>query len=156
MKHTLLQIGKTRESWLKEGVMDYQNRLSHYCGFNEITLPDLRNISGTTATGIKKREGELYLKKIRKEDYIILLDESGKIFTSEEFAAFIQKLMNSGRNIVWLIGGAYGFSEEVYARADEKISLSRLTFSHQMVRLIFAEQLYRGMTIIKGEPYHHA
>jgi len=156
MKITLLQTGKTRFGYLQEGINDYHKRISHYLPFEEITIPDLKNTKNLGVPEIKKKEGEMILKFIDKSVRLILLDERGKQEDSEKFAAFIVKNMNSGRDIVFLIGGAYGFSEEVYSRADEKISLSKMTFSHQLVRLIFAEQLYRAMTIIRGEPYHHS
>lgn len=156
MQITLIQTGKTRFAYLQEGIIDYQKRLMHYINFEEITIPDLKNSKNLTISEIKKREGEQFLKLIDKGAFLILLDEKGKEMTSLEFADFIRKNLNSGRDIVLLIGGAYGFSEEVYNRANDKISLSKMTFSHQMVRLIFAEQLYRAMTIIKGEPYHHS
>lgn len=156
MQITLIQTGKTRFSYLQEGISDYQSRLKHYINFEEITLPDIKNAKSLSFAEIKKKEGEQLLKIIDKSSFLILLDEKGKQSSSEEFAEFIRKSMNSGRDIVLVIGGAFGFSEEVYNRANDKISLSKMTFSHQLVRLIFAEQLYRAMTIIKGEPYHHS
>jgi 23S rRNA (pseudouridine1915-N3)-methyltransferase len=156
MQITLIQTGKTRFSYLQEGISDYHKRICHYVNFEEITVPDLKKAKNLSASEIKKKEGEQVLKIIDKAAFLILLDEQGKQSSSEEFAGFIRKNMNSGRDIVMLIGGAYGFSQDIYARANDKISLSKMTFSHQMVRLIFAEQLYRAMTIIKGEPYHHS
>jgi len=156
MQITLIQTGKTRFSYLQEGISDYQNRLKHYINFEEITLPDIKNAKSLIFAEIKRKEGEQLLKLIDKSAFLILLDEKGKQSGSEEFAEFIRKSMNSGRDIVLVIGGAFGFSEDVYNRANDKISLSKMTFSHQLVRLIFAEQLYRAMTIIKGEPYHHS
>jgi len=156
MRITLIQLGKTRFSYLQEGISDYHKRIQHYVTFEEVTLPDLKNSKNLSVSEIKKKEGEQVLKLIEKAAFLVLLDERGKQNSSEEFAEFLLKNMNSGRDIVLLIGGAYGFSEEVYSRANDKISLSRLTFSHQLVRLIFAEQLYRAMTIIRGEPYHHS
>ncbi len=156
MRITLIQLGKTRFSYLQEGISDYHKRIQHYVTFEEVTLPDLKNSKNLSVFEIKKKEGEQVLKLIEKAAFLVLLDERGKQNSSEEFAEFLLKNMNSGRDIVLLIGGAYGFSEEVYSRANDKISLSRLTFSHQLVRLIFAEQLYRAMTIIRGEPYHHS
>lgn len=156
MQITLIQTGKTRFSYLQEGISDYQSRLKHYINFEEITLPDIKNAKSLSFAEIKKKEGEQLLKVIDKSSFLILLDEKGKQSSSEEFAGFIRKSMNSGRDIVLVIGGAFGFSEDVYNRANDKISLSKMTFSHQLVRLIFAEQLYRAMTIIKGEPYHHS
>ncbi len=156
MRITLIQLGKTKFSYLQEGISDYHKRIQHYITFEEVSLPDLKNSKNLSVPEIKKREGEQVLKLIDKAAFLVLLDERGKQNSSEEFAEFVLKNMNSGRDIVLLIGGAYGFSEEVYSRANDKISLSRLTFSHQLVRLIFAEQLYRAMTIIRGEPYHHS
>jgi 23S rRNA (pseudouridine1915-N3)-methyltransferase len=155
MQITLIQTGKTRFTYLREGVNDYHKRIRHYINFEEITIPDLKNSKNLNAAEIKKKEGEQFLRLIDKAAFLILLDERGKQSSSEEFAEFIRKNMNSGRDIVLIIGGAYGFSEEVYSRANDKFSLSKMTFSHQLVRLIFAEQLYRAMTIIRGEPYHH-
>ncbi len=156
MRITLIQVGKTRFPYLQEGISDYQKRIEHYVNFDEITIQDLKNTKNLSTTEVKKKEGEQILKIVDKSAYLVLLDERGKQYSSEEFADFIKKSMNSGRDIVLLIGGAYGFSEDVYSRANDKISLSKMTFSHQLVRLIFAEQLYRAMTIIKGEPYHHS
>lgn len=156
MQITLIQIGKTKFSYLQEGISDYQKRLKHYINFEEVTIADLKNAKNLSSAEIKKKEGEMLLKLIDKAAFLVLLDERGKQSSSEEFAEFIRKNMNSGKDIVLVIGGAYGFSEDVYSRANDKISLSKMTFSHQLVRLIFAEQLYRAMTIIKGEPYHHS
>ena len=155
MKITFIQTGKTTSGYLKEGICIYHERIHHYVNFEEITIPDLKNTKNLTFDVIKNREGELIIKNLKATDYVILLDEKGKISNSLEFAEFIQKKIIYGKDIVFVIGGAYGFSQEVYKRSNELISLSKMTFSHQMVRLIFAEQLYRAMTIIKGEPYHH-
>jgi 23S rRNA (pseudouridine1915-N3)-methyltransferase len=156
MQITLIQIGKTKFSYLQDGISDYQKRLKHYINFEEVTIADLKNAKNLSSAEIKKKEGEMLLKLIDKAAFLVLLDERGKQSSSEEFAEFIRKNMNSGKDIVLVIGGAYGFSEDVYSRANDRISLSKMTFSHQLVRLIFAEQLYRAMTIIKGEPYHHS
>lgn len=155
MKISLLLVGKTLKGWIKDGLDVYESRLGHYVGFNIVEIPELKNVSALTREQIKKKEGELILKAIRPEDNVILLDERGVQRSSIENAEFLQSEMAKGRNIVYVIGGAYGFSEEVYARANGKVSLSRMTFSHQMVRVIFAEQLYRAFTIMNGEPYHH-
>lgn len=155
MKVTLIQTGKTRLSYLNEGISDYQKRLSHYLSFDELTLPDLKNRKNLSVEEIKVREGEQLLKNCKPVDVVILLDEKGKVYSSVELAGYLQKKINIGRDIVLVIGGAYGFSQEVYRRANDMISLSRMTFSHQLVRLILVEQLYRAMTIIRGEPYHH-
>ena len=156
MKICLLTVGKTDIGWVREGLETYSSRLSHYVPFSVREIPELKNTSALTRTQIKEREGELILKAIKPTDRVILLDERGKEYRSVEFAEEIRRLsLAGGKDIVFVIGGAYGFSEAVYARSVGKISLSRMTFSHQMVRTIFAEQLYRAFTIIKGEPYHH-
>lgn len=155
MKITLLLVGKTLKGWIKDGLDVYEGRLGHYVGFNIVEIPELKNVSALTKDQIKKKEGELILKAVRSDDNLILLDERGKERSSLEWASFLQTEMAKGKNIVYVVGGAYGFSEEVYARSNGKVSLSRMTFSHQMVRVIFAEQLYRAFTIINGEPYHH-
>lgn len=156
MKICLLTVGKTDIGWVREGLETYSSRLSHYVPFSVCEIPELKNTSALTRTQIKEREGELILKAIKPTDRVILLDERGKEYRSVEFAVEIRRLsLAGGKDIVFVIGGAYGFSEAVYARSVGKISLSRMTFSHQMVRTIFAEQLYRAFTIIKGEPYHH-
>lgn len=156
MKICLLTVGKTDIGWVREGLETYSSRLSHHVPFSVCEIPELKNTSALTRTQIKEREGELILKAIKPTDRVILLDERGKEYRSVEFAEEIRRLsLAGGKDIVFVIGGAYGFSEAVYARSVGKISLSRMTFSHQMVRTIFAEQLYRAFTIIKGEPYHH-
>ena len=156
MKICLLTVGKTDIGWVREGLETYSSRLSHYVPFSVCEIPELKNTSALTRTQIKERDGELILKAIKPTDRVILLDERGKEYRSVEFAEEIRRLsLAGGKDIVFVIGGAYGFSEAVYARSVGKISLSRMTFSHQMVRTIFAEQLYRAFTIIKGEPYHH-
>jgi len=155
MKISLIQTGKTKTAYLKEGINEYHRRLKKYGSFKEITIPDLKNTRNLSIEEIKNKEGILSLKHCKPGDFIILLDENGKILSSTELAGYLEKKCNLGRDIVLVIGGAYGFSKEMYKRADDIISLSRLTFSHELVRLILAEQLYRVMTIIKGEPYHH-
>ena len=156
MKICLLTVGKTDIGWVREGLETYSSRLSHYVPFSVCEIPELKNTSALTRTQIKEREGELILKAIKPTDRVILLDERGKEYRSVEFAEEIRRLsLAGGKDIVFVIGGAYGFPEAVYARSVGKISLSRMTFSHQMVRTIFAEQLYRAFSIIKGEPYHH-
>ena len=156
MRLTLLTVGKTDIPWVKEGLEMYVSRLKHYVNFELKEIPELKKVSALTKEQIKQKEGELVLKELRPSDELILLDEHGREFRSLEFASFLeQKMASSSRDIVFLIGGAYGFSPEVYSRADSKISLSKMTYSHQLVRTIFAEQLYRAFTIIKGEPYHH-
>lgn len=134
----------------------YQSRLVHYVPFTIVEIPELKNMSAFTKEQIKEKEGELILKNMRPSDEVVLLDEHGKEYRSVTFAKMLEeKMSRSGRDLVFVIGGAYGFSGDVYTRADSKISLSQMTFSHQIVRTIFAEQLYRAFTIIKGEPYHH-
>lgn len=156
MKITLLTVGKTDRDWVKQGLDIYVSRLRHYIPFGIVEIPELKNVSALSKEQIKSREGELILKNIRPTDDVILLDEHGKEYTSVELARTIQeKISYTGKDMVFVIGGAYGFSSEVYSRANSRISLSRMTFSHQMVRAIFAEQLYRAFTIMKGEPYHH-
>lgn len=156
MKITLLTVGKTDIRWVREGLEIYISRLKHYIPFSLTEIPELKNASSLSKDQIKAREGELILKSIKPSDEVILLDEHGKEYTSMEWARNMEKRMSgSGRDMVFVIGGAYGFSDDVYSRCDGKVSLSRMTFSHQMVRTIFAEQLYRAFTIIRGEPYHH-
>lgn len=156
MKITLLTVGKTDKAWVREGMDIYMSRLSHYVKFAVNEIPELKNVSALSKDEIKSREGELILKNVRNEDFVILMDEHGKEYTSVEFAKVLEKrLSGSSSDMVFVIGGAYGFSQEVYVRGNAKISLSKMTFSHQMVRAIFVEQLYRAFTIMRGEPYHH-
>ena len=156
MKVSFWVIGKTSFKYLDEGIGIYQKRLSHYLNFEYTIIPDIKNAKNLTKEQIKIKEGELVLKKLNSSDFLVLLDENGKEFNSVKFAQYIEKLQQqSHKRIVFLVGGAYGFSKDVYQRANTKIALSQMTFSHQMVRLFFIEQLYRAMTIIKGEPYHH-
>ena len=156
MKITLLTVGKTDKDWVRQGLDIYISRLKHYIPFTLAEIPELKNVSSLSTAQIKTKEGELILKQVKPGEDLILLDEKGKQFTSVEFAKVLQDKINYiGKDIVFVIGGAYGFSDAVYARADSKISLSKMTFSHQMVRAIFAEQIYRAFTIMKGEPYHH-
>jgi 23S rRNA (pseudouridine1915-N3)-methyltransferase len=156
MKVLLLMIGKTSERWLQQGVNQYFERLSHYLPFENKALADVKNAGKMKPDALKQIEGEAILKALDNTDRVVLLDEGGRHFSSRDFAEFIEKQMLSGaRRLVFIVGGAWGFSEEVYKRANSKISLSRMTFSHQMVRVIFVEQLYRAMTILKNEPYHH-
>lgn len=156
MKITLLTVGKTDREWVRQGLELYVARLKHYIPFALVEIPELKNVSALSKSQIKTKEGELILKNIRPEDDVILLDEHGRQYSSVEFAKVMQdKISYYGKDIIFIIGGAYGFSQEVYDRANSKISLSKMTFSHQMVRTIFAEQIYRAFTIIRGEPYHH-
>lgn len=156
MKVELRMIGKTNFDYLNEGMQLYEKRLKHYLSFESQVIPDIKNPKSLDADQIKQKEGALILQKLQKEDCLLLLDEKGKEFTSVAFAGYLEKLFySSKKRIVFQIGGAFGFSQEVYDRADGKLALSKMTFSHQMVRLFFLEQLYRAMTIIKGEPYHN-
>ena len=156
MKITLLTVGKTDRDWVRQGLDIYVSRLKHYVSFAMTEIPELKNASSLSREQIKVREGELILKNFKPADDVILLDERGREYSSLEFAKVLQdKISYIGKDIVFVIGGAYGFSDEVYRRADSRMSLSKMTFSHQMVRAIFAEQIYRAFTIIRGEPYHH-
>ena len=156
MKITLLTVGKTDRDWVKQGLDIYTSRLKHYVPFSIVEIPELKNVSALSKEQIKSKEGELIMKNLRPTDDVVLLDERGKEYTSVEFAKILQdKISYVGKDIVFIIGGAYGFSEEIYRRANSKMSLSRMTFSHQIVRAIFTEQLYRAFTILKNEPYHH-
>ncbi|MBP9016986.1 MAG: 23S rRNA (pseudouridine(1915)-N(3))-methyltransferase RlmH [Paludibacteraceae bacterium] len=157
MKFVLINIGKTIDIHLSSLQEQYQNRLKHYLSFEVVNIPELKNTKNLSASEQAAKESELILKKLEVGDNVILLDERGTEFSSIEFADFLSKKMHlSNKRIVFVTGGAYGFSEDLYRRANDMVSLSRMTFSHQMVRLIFVEQLYRAMTILKGEPYHHA
>ena len=156
MKIVLLAIGKTNEQYLIEGISQYQKRLKHYTQFEMLEIPNIKNSKNFSNTELMKREGELILKQLQSSDHLVLLDDKGKDFTSSKFAEKLQSWMLSGKKrLVFVIGGAYGFSKNVYARGNEKLSLSKMTFSHQMVRLFFVEQIYRGYTILNNEPYHH-
>lgn len=156
MRISLLTVGKTDVKWVREGLETYVSRLSHYVPFSLEEIPELRNASALSREQIREKEGELILRRLKDTDEVILLDEHGREYRSVEWAAFLgEKLSRSSRDLVFVVGGAYGFSRKVYDRAASRLSLSKMTFSHQMVRTIFAEQLYRAFTIIKGEPYHH-
>jgi 23S rRNA (pseudouridine1915-N3)-methyltransferase len=156
MKVTLILNGKTEDDYIQKGFAIFEQRLKHYLPFESIVIPALKNTKALSIEQQKQKEAELVFKCLQPADRLILLDENGKEYSSPGFSAFIQQQMNSGiKNLVFVVGGPYGFSEELYKRATAKISLSKMTFSHQMVRLFFAEQLYRAMTILKNEPYHH-
>jgi len=156
MKITLLAISKTTEKYLQDGIAIYENRLQHYCKFQRIEIPELKNSKNLSFEQQKQKEAELILSKISNSEFVVLLDENGKEFSSLNFSAEINKWMNQSiSNVTFIIGGPYGFDQSIYNRANLKISLSKLTFSHQMVRLFFVEQLYRAFSILKGEPYHH-
>ena len=156
MNIKLLAIGKTDDKNLQALLDEYIKRLTFYVKFDLEVIPDVKNAKNMSIDQQKEKEGNLLLAKVGSGDWVLLLDEKGKKYTSLQFADFLQKRMNSGiKNLIFVIGGPYGFSPEVYARANGKISLSDMTFSHQMVRLFFVEQLYRGYTILRNEPYHH-
>ena len=155
MKITLLVVGKTTSVQIESLIQEYLKRLTHYIPFVLQVIPELKNTKALTPEQQKLAEGDLILRAINSSTDLVLLDEHGKEFRSVEFADYVQKRMSSGRDVVFVVGGPYGFSEAVYQRANGKISLSKMTFSHQMVRLFFVEQLYRAMTILRGEPYHH-
>jgi 23S rRNA (pseudouridine1915-N3)-methyltransferase len=156
MKVKLLMVGKTVQDYIIKGFNDYQQRLVHYLPYETKVIPDVKNTKNLDIEQQKIKEGELILNQVQNSDFVVLLDENGKELSSVNFAHWIEKQMFTGlKNVVFVIGGAYGFSASVYKRSNFKLSLSKMTFSHQMVRLLFIEQLYRAMTILKGEPYHH-
>ena len=155
MKIELIQVGKTVNQIFVEGINEYLGRIKHYVPFNITTIPEIKNTKSLSESQQKTLEGTLILKQLQAQDTVVLLDEHGKEFRSVEFAVWLEKQQQVARRLVFVIGGPYGFSDDVYERANSKISLSKMTFSHQMVRLIFCEQLYRACTIIQGEPYHH-
>jgi len=156
MKIKLLTIGATPKNYLLEGEVLFDKRIKNYIAFEKIEIPDVRNAKSLSKEQIKSEEGRLILHKIQSSDVVVLLDERGKELRSVEFADWMQQIMNQGpKQIVFVVGGPYGFSEEVYARANRKLSLSQMTFSHQMIRLFFMEQLYRAFSILNNEPYHH-
>lgn len=155
MRTELILVGKTTDKLYTSGINDYRERVSHYMPFTINTIPALKNTKSLSEDQQKKSEGELILKLIQPSDTVVLLDEHGVERTSMEMASWLERKQQTARRLIFVIGGPYGFSPDVYRRADEKISLSRMTFSHQMVRLVFTEQLYRACTIIRGESYHH-
>lgn len=156
MKITLLTVGKTTTDYLVKGIETYASRIVHYMPFEIISIPDIRNTRAITRDQQKEREGEAILGALQPSDLVILLDERGKELTSRELSESIGRYANQGtKRLVYVVGGPYGFSERIYARANGKLSLSRMTFPHEMVRLFFVEQIYRAMTIMRGEPYHH-
>lgn len=156
MKITLLLIGKTTTKYMQEGIELYVKRLAHYIPFEIRLLPDIKASKTLSSDKQKEMESLICLSAIGQSDYVVLLDERGKEMTSREFAGYIdKKMITVPKNLVFVIGGPYGFAESMYARANEKLSLSKMTFSHEMIRLFFVEQIYRAMTILKGEPYHH-
>lgn len=156
MKISLIAIGKTEDKYLIEGIDKYLNRLKHYINFSFTVIPDIKNTKNLTEAQQKSKEAELILKQLNNSDVVVLMDEKGKKYSSVQFSQYINKQMvGSVQNMVFIIGGPYGFDESIYKRANSSVSLSDMTFSHQMVRLFFVEQLYRAFTILKNEPYHH-
>ena len=155
MKTILILVGKTTDKHFQAGISDYASRISHYMPFDIVTIPELKNTKSLSEEQQKTMEGELILKQIQPSDTVVLLDEHGKELRSIELAKWLEQKQQTARRLVFVIGGPYGFSKAIYNRANEQLSLSKLTFSHQMIRLIFTEQVYRACTIIRGEPYHH-
>ncbi len=156
MKIVLLAVGKTSTPYIASAVGEYERRINRYLPFEISVIPDLKSSRALTEEVQKQREGAAILASLQPGDYMVLLDERGREMTSREFAADIDLRMVRGlKRLIYVVGGPYGFSPEVYARADAKLSLSRMTFTHEMVRLFFTEQIYRAMTILRGEPYHH-
>ena len=155
MKTLLILVGKTTDRHFQAGIADYTERIRHYMPFELVTIPELKNTKSLSEDQQKTAEGEQILKLIQPSDTVVLLDEHGRELRSIEFARWLEQKRNTARRLIFIIGGPYGFSPAVYARANEQLSLSKMTFSHQMIRLVFTEQVYRACTIIKGEPYHH-
>lgn len=156
MKISLFVVGKTNHTYLSPGIDDYTKRINHYIPFNIQYIADAKNTKNLSQAQQKQAEGQNLLNAFDKSDYVVLLDERGKEFTSKDFSSFIEKKMQTvAKRLVFVVGGPYGFSEDIYQRANEKISLSKMTFPHDLIRLIFTEQLYRSFTIMNNEPYHH-
>lgn len=156
MKISLLAIGKTNAKYLQEGILQYLKRIGYYIPFEIKILPDIKTSKSLTVDKQKELEAEVFLSQIQQGDFVVLLDERGKEMTSRDYASYIEKKMITvSKNLIFVIGGPYGFAKSVYDRANDKISFSKMTFSHEMIRLFFVEQLYRAMTILRGEPYHH-
>jgi 23S rRNA (pseudouridine1915-N3)-methyltransferase len=156
MKLVLLMTGKTGQSWIREGMAEYEKRISKYARLEIVTLPDVKNPGNRSAERVKEKEAEKILSTLKNDDYVILLDVHGKDYSTNELAEYLRKaIVLPKKRLVFVIGGPWGFHESVSIRADHVLSLSRLTFSHQVVRLLFAEQLYRALTVIAGDPYHH-
>ncbi len=156
MNIKLILVGKTEEKYLREGIEIFEKRLKNYINFEMIIIPSLKETKSLSPQTVKEKEGELILKQVLKYDKIILFDEKGLEFTSMDYSVFLQKHMNAGvKNLCFVVGGAFGFSDEVYKKADQKVALSKMTFSHQMIRLLIVEQIYRAFTILKNEPYHN-
>ncbi len=157
MRVKLIVVGKTSEAYLQEGEKEYENRLRRFVSFDQVVIPELKGVKSLSVEQVKQKESDLILKQFAASDYVILLDEKGREFTSQGFSNFFDKKGLQGvSSLVFVVGGAFGFHEKVYARSNEKLALSKMTYSHQMVRLIFKEQLYRAFTISKGHPYHHS
>lgn len=156
MEIVLLTVGKTTQSYVQSGIDDFTKRLKRYTPYKIEYLPDIKGAKSLSSDMQKEKEGEMILGYVSESDYCILLDEHGVEYTSMQFSRYIQKVMVSGRKrVVFIVGGPYGFSKNVFSRADAKLSLSKMTFTHEMIRLFFTEQVYRAMTILRGEPYHH-
>lgn len=155
MKTVLILVGKTTDRHFQAGIDDYVGRIGHYMPFETVTIPELKNTKKLSEDQQKTAEGELILKQLQPSDTVVLLDEHGRELRSVDFARWLEQKRNTARRLVFVVGGPYGFSQAVYDRANEQLSLSKMTFSHQMIRLVFTEQVYRACTIIKGEPYHH-
>lgn len=156
MEICVINVGKTNASWIKEGIDLFESRIVKYIKYSSISIPDIKNSRNLSIDTIKEEEGKLILQNLSSSDLVVLMDEKGKELSSREFSEWIQKQMNSGRKrLTIIIGGPYGFSESVYKKADSKLALSKMTFTHEMAKLILTEQIYRGMTLLKGEPYHH-
>jgi len=155
MKTELILVGRTTDKHFQAGIEDYAGRIGHYMPFGITVINELKSTKSLSEEQQKTAEGKLIMKQLQTSDTVVLLDEKGREMRSVELARWLEQKQSTARRLVFVIGGPYGFSQEVYDRADEKLSLSKLTFSHQMVRLVFTEQIYRACTIIKGEPYHH-
>ena len=155
MKTELILVGKTTDKHFEAGISDYAARIAHYMPFGMTTIPELKNTKKLSEEQQKEAEGELILRQLQPQDWVVLLDERGSQLRSVELARWLEQKRHTARRLVFVVGGPYGFSQAVYARTNEMLSLSKMTFSHQMVRLVFTEQIYRACTIIKGEPYHH-
>ncbi|MDB2317288.1 23S rRNA (pseudouridine(1915)-N(3))-methyltransferase RlmH [Flavobacteriales bacterium] len=156
MKILFLVVGKTDDKYLLEGIEKYRLRLKHYIGFDYVEIPDIKNRKSLSESQQKKQESDLIFAKLKVGDHMVLLDEKGQVFRSLTFANHLQQKMNSGiKRLVFVVGGPYGFDDSLYVKAQGKVSLSKMTFSHQMIRLFFVEQVYRAMTILRNEPYHH-
>ena len=152
----VVSVGKISSGWIQEGIIQYENRIGRYIKYSNVIIPDIKNAKSLPKDTIKEEEGKLILSQLTTSDFVVIMDEKGKELTSRDFSDWIQKQMNAGKKrLVIIIGGPFGFSEQIYRRADSKIALSKMTFTHEMAKLILSEQIYRSMTILKGEPYHH-